>query len=566
MTEIKAMRKQVLKLMAAALLLLIVCLSLLGRAASASGSGDNSNAGVVVQPGQPAGVAPGGTAQPAGPFSFVEPTVRLPASSQAGTGEIILQSSTAQAAPPTLKDVDLPHPQAATVTFDLINDSNAPPNTWRYRATVYGLAASASQQHYADVIFAGTKKQTLIYTLTNQPAGSFAWSISKLPDPWVASGDRACTALSVTTKDAPATDVKVFSTLVEQSTKEAITLDNLRLCVRGSNCDAPQPITLPANVPTELQLCTTTAFHGNFHGAVILASRQKPDGDIILQNAQFSSFWAKLLGFILIFAGVLVAFWAKVWSRARLERDQALMPAILMRSQLDALQEALDQLKPVYHDVPVNIRTAIQDLRNELDDNVLDSRQFLPPSFPNPFGFSVDAAGYKAYLEARNPRVQLLSVLVKEGVVVAAAEDNGTLSDAQQTEVATAIRNIDAISTAAPSPDQALQQVQPILTTLHATLSGIPVAQAALVPASTSRSFEALQLEIQTISKGIWLLYGILTALSGLAVLILNNPGYGVPLDFVFAFFWGFGLPTTIQSLAPGSAATALNISIAKGS
>jgi hypothetical protein len=30
-------------------------------------------------------------------------------------------------------------------------------------------------------------------------------------------------------------------------------------------------------------------------------------------------------------------------------------------------------------------------------------------------------------------------------------------------------------------------------------------------------------------------LYGFLTALSGLAVLVLNNPGYGVPLDYIFA-------------------------------
>jgi hypothetical protein len=57
----------------------------------------------------------------------------------------------------------------------------------------------------------------------------------------------------------------------------------------------------------------------------------------------------------------------------------------------------------------------------------------------------------------------------------------------------------------------------------------------------------------------------VLTALTGVAVLILNNPGFGVPLDFVFSFFWGFGLPTTIGTLAPGSSATALNINIATG-
>ena len=69
---------------------------------------------------------------------------------------------------------------------------------------------------------------------------------------------------------------------------------------------------------------------------------------------------------------------------------------------------------------------------------------------------------------------------------------------------------------------------------------------------------------MQSISKGVWLLYGVLTALSGLVVLILNNPGFGIPVDLAFALFWGFGLPTTVAALAPGSAATALNIPIAK--
>lgn len=76
--------------------------------------------------------------------------------------------------------------------------------------------------------------------------------------------------------------------------------------------------------------------------------------------------------------------------------------------------------------------------------------------------------------------------------------------------------------------------------------------------------FDVLQLEMQTISIAVWLIYGLLTALSGFAVLVLNNAGFGVPLDLVFAFFWGFGLPTAIQSLTSGSAAAALNISIAK--
>jgi hypothetical protein len=161
-------------------------------------------------------------------------------------------------------------------------------------------------------------------------------------------------------------------------------------------------------------------------------------------------------------------------------------------------------------------------------------------------------------------------VLVKGGIVRAEAEDNGRLTAAQQELVLGAIKNIDSISanTPQPSPDQAFQLIQPILTNLHnALFPPLVAAPVGLITAPTSPAseVETLQLQIESISRGIWLLYGVLTALSGLAVLILSNPGFGIPLDFIFAFFWGFGLPTTVGALAPGSATSALNISVARG-
>jgi len=562
------MHKKAISLVVLALLALLLGP---GPGPSVAGAGnDNTNSTGPSQTVPPVANPLGTALVPAGPFSFAEPTIRLAAGLPDGAIEIILKSSTPQSGPPTIQDVDLPRPLAARVTFEQIPDSNAPANTWRYKAIVYGLAPASSQQHYATVTGADKKPQTLLYTVTNQPAGSFSWSVSKLPDPWVSSDDGACTAFTVTAKDASATNVTVSSTLVEQSTKNAITLDSLRLCNSGKKCEGTEPIMLQANVPTALQLCTTKTFHGTYHGAIVLAAREKPDGDIILQNAQFSSSLAKLGGFVLILIGVAFAFVVKVWARAKLERDQALVPVTRMRTQLNTLAATLSQLKPeVYREVPTRLNEAIQILLGELSDNVLDSEKFLPPRFANPFGFTVNAEGFKAYLEARNPRIKQLSVLVNEGVVPAVKEDNGTPAETQAA-VTEAIENIDALVKTTPDADQALLEVQRILNTLHLTLFPPPPnvinPQVAFVPATASTSFEALQLEIQSISKAVWVLYGILTAVSGFAFLILNNPGYGVPLDYIFAFFWGFGLPMTVQSLTPGSVASALNISIAKAS
>jgi hypothetical protein len=510
-----------------------------------------------------------------GPFSFAESPIRIPVNTQEGALEITLRSSVPQKTPPSLTDVELPHPPAAVVRFEAINDPNLQANTWRYKIWISGLVlANATQQRYAVVTY-GDNKQTISYIITNVPA-SFSWNISRVPEPWVGSNwlpTPICNEFTVTPKDSPATNVILgASTLVEQSTKEGISVGKLSLCrVDDGGCETAEPINLSANVPSHLRICTAEGFHGNFHGVITLASVQKPDGDTLLQSASFSSFLAKCGGLLLLCVGIYLAWWAKVWARARLERDQSLMPAILMRAQLAALQQILAGLQPKYRDAPSFLIKGLQGLLDELSDSTLDSHQFLPPKFPSPYGYTVDAAGYKAYLEARNPTLQLFSVLVKEGVVRARAEDNGRLTAEQQMDIVDAIKKIDSISANAPqpSPDQAFQSIQPILTNLHNILfpppAGAPAAVVAPAPPPPASTVETVQLQIQSISKGIWLLYGVLTALSGLAVLILSNPGFGIPLDFIFAFFWGFGLPTTVSALAPGSTASALNISVARG-
>lgn len=498
--------------------------------------------------------------------SFVDPTVRIPPGAQDGTSEISLRTPTAVSSVPTITDAPLPRPPAATVTFEPLGSNSVPSNIWRYRVMISGLSpATPAQQHYALVSYDNKKDQAVPYVLSNQ-SSSFSWSVSKLPDPWVVSPwkpDSVCTTFAVTPRDAPATGVTINSNLVEQSTKTAITMDKFKLCVVGTDCESTQTIDLPANATSQLKLCTTESFHGNYRGVASLSARQKPDGEVILQNVQFSSLLAKALGFVVIWGGVYIAWLSKVWARARVERDQALIPSIVMRAQLEKLRETIEHLPDQYQKVLVKIPAAIQDLLDQLSVATLDQRQFLPPKFPGPFGFTVDSAGYKSYLEARNPQIQLLALLINNGVMPAVAQDTGSMTVDKQSMVKAAVQQIDDLTTV--SADAARVQIPIILANLKKGLSGVTgAAEAALQTITAARELEVLQVEVQSIGKWIWLIYGLLTALTGLAVLILGNPGFGVPIDFIFAFFWGFGLPTTIQALAPGSAVSALNVSVAK--
>jgi hypothetical protein len=430
------------------------------------------------------------------------------------------------------------------------------------------VPAGVTQQRYAKATYADKKTtETFPYTVSNQAAAAFSWAMAKPPDPWVSSEfpmGPGCTSFTVTPKDSVATDVKVSAALVEQTTKGAITGDKLRLCTGSEACKDDKPIELlPANVPTQLMLCTTETFHGTFTGPVNLVARQKPEGEAILQKVQFSSFLAKFLGFILIVLGVGIAWLAKVYARARLERDQALLPAIEMRAQLESLKGTLESIKKEYASLCVNVPNLITRLLLELSTDELDRQQLIPPKFPPPFVPPKDnSAAYKKYLEDRNPQLQLVATLIKEGIAKAAAKDTGSISPELREKIKKAVTDIDAIANISPlpTPSVALNLIQPILRTLEPPGPEGDVE----APLSAAQEFKVVSLEIETISKAVWTLYALLTALAGLAVLILNNPGFGTPIDFVLAFFWGFALPTTVQALTPGSVATALNISIAR--
>ena len=495
---------------------------------------------------------------------FIEPAIRIAAGANDGSAEVSLRSARVQPSAPRLEDLPLPITAASVKFFPVEGSGSTPSNTWRYRVEVAGLGpAGLTQQRYAKVTYADQTPEIFSYMVSNQATTTFSWTISKPPDPWASSAlpwGPACTSFYVTPKDSAATDVRVTAALVEQTTRKAITSDKLRLCKERADCKGNEKIELPANVPSQLMLCTTETFHGNFTGLINLIAREKPDGEAILQKGQFSSFIVKSVGFVVIFAGVFIAWLAKVYARARMERNQALLPALEMRGQLESLQNRLMSIKTEYADLCTNIRKQITLLLNELSTAVLDQQHLIPPKLPNPFAGTIANVAYKQYLEDRNPRLQLLATLIKNGIVPAAAAH----TPQNQVNVEKAVQEIDQIANASPlpAPSDALSLIQVILTELQKQPGGPSPAPGG--PITVAHELKVINLEIESISKGIWILYALLTALTGLAALILINPGFGTCLDLLFAFFWGFALPTSIQSLAPGSVATALNISIAK--
>ena len=78
-----------------------------------------------------------------------------------------------------------------------------------------------------------------------------------------------------------------------------------------------------------------------------------------------------------------------------------------------------------------------------------------------------------------------------------------------------------------------------------------------------------LLIRVAHIVGAVWFLWAVLTLITGFAALILTNPAFGVPADYVKCFLWGIGVQMAgqqLQQLGPGSISTALGVSIPKTS
>lgn len=96
---------------------------------------------------------------------------------------------------------------------------------------------------------------------------------------------------------------------------------------------------------------------------------------------------------------------------------------------------------------------------------------------------------------------------------------------------------------------------------VHAALTALGAPMAAPAAARDPGS-QHLLLETAAANSLVWLGMLALTWAIGLFVLVLNNPGFGVPMDFLYCLIWGFGLPAAGQQLTGTSAATAIGITL----
>jgi hypothetical protein len=327
---------------------------------------------------------------------------------------------------------------------------------------------------------------------------------------------------------------------------------------------------LGAQQAAPLQLCLNDKFlwPGKYAGTLLLATNQKTDGQSVDITFYVRDRLLRILGLVLIVAGVGGSWFLKARTRPQLNRLQALAPAVYLNNQFAKLGMRLEELPQKYRDLLPGTQDDIEFFRDALSEEWIDINNYLPPAPPAPINAPrVDTEGYARFIGTASSRLDVLAV------VMDGAEEVETLSSAASPAPAlleAALEGLDKISTTDPVPsrDAAQARVREILTNLRTALAAEREERAALIaaaPVVVSRvypSYERIQAKIRHLNAGFWWAWAALTVVTGFDFLVLKNPLFGNPFDLVTAFIWGFGIPTLLGTVASSSVATALGISV----
>lgn len=453
---------------------------------------------------------------------------------------------------------------------------------WVLPFSVSGMPPGAELTRYFSFKL-GAADWTLAYQLSSPLAPAPSWSLKPLPVPvrTIAPGDPLPLSVNIS-GSLPVTGIRAAPVeLIEQGTKRKFAAGRLVLCPTPAVCEGG-PFQLEGSGMHSVWLVPRLAADdhvilrlrpGKYDGAVTLSSSDKPAGESVNLALHVTSWEWQLGGFVLILAGILAAWYFTSFIRQRLARDQMLMPAVMLRSDIDKMARTLGTLEPPVPTPDINAKLAeIDDL---LSDQTLE-RQGLPPRIPLPWpsaSASINADTFKRHLEALTGWISALQRIVDDGVAQLVRQkreftaSGAQLTGPQEKAFGTALRDLDQLAETKEPPAAAVLPglIEAQLGVFNDSLvaAGAVISAGALGGSGAStRSPQALRMRIALNGMFAWGFIGVVTALAGAYVLILSNTGFGTPLDLLSCLLWGLGLPagTLLASTTTGSIATTFSV------
>jgi len=465
--------------------------------------------------------------------------VRIPAGTRLGPSELLIQADGVAAGSterPVVKDTGT----APTTTFASAIDIPTGDRTrrlWRVPVAIAGFSSDGLMlPRTAEVTLGDQTPLSLQYWVSNLAAPVLSWRFDGLPAEWsISSG---CHALRITASGARATGIIVTSTLVEEKTKQPLlnlflSLDqhapasSVRLESAVNDNGEAVYLCMPADPPP-----------GKFIGNINVSAAEKPEGTAAGVIVHSTNRKVQILGTVLLLVGGFLALVFRVWAPGVASRAQALLAATTLRERGTEMRAAIDALA-----APAT-KYLLEDIIGSLRPSALEDK--LPPSIPSPFGGSSTSNDtFKKFIDEQAERLQKLRVIVA-----------GLLRAVQAGSPTSIVEQLDNL---APGIDTL--PIAEIRSRVFAILSSHEELERSTAEVTEPTS-QQLTLLLERVSLGVWLMWFGMTFAIGLGVLILNNPSFGIPIDFLYCALWGFGVPAAGQQLTNTSATTALNITL----
>jgi hypothetical protein len=507
-------------------------------------------------------------ADSAGTFSLTDSDIVIDAGATDGAAAMLLKveglnSDGLKASLGQPTDLKVPAPTKVEFTVHEL-DSTTTSRRWLLTTDIKGLPRDAVQKRYLSLDFQG-QTFTLPYTVSNKTTGSFTWSV-KWPPAELSLRAGEAMEINIAVQAIAATHVRVVQAALLEQTRKTLLDGGLTLCATAapSSC-SDAGLDLAANSTNRLWLRTNPnhTIVGKYVGTVIIGAAEKPDGESLSLTIYGTTVCRQFLGVLVIIIGVVCAWFVSTWSQNRLNRDQALLPAIMLAGRVQALEKIL-QNAPANANATdwTNTTVELGTLTSNLSEDALTTANFLPSAIPSPFkGGGPDMDGYKQFLTNATAKIVLLECLVDTGFTAVWKKIPPAPVAASLQAISDALRTIDAEAAKAPVPSPSAEGsiIQGALTKLDADLvkAGQAVAAVAAARAPTQpRTYQQINVEIRNLSGLVWFIFGGLSAAVGAYIVVVGNLGFGVLSDYFLCLFWGFGIPASGQQLAQSTMAS----------
>lgn len=370
-------------------------------------------------------------------------------------------------------------------------------------------------------------------------------------------------SLVVVTDTQAATNLRVVhATLQEAITGAQLPATSLALC-RSGGCG--ERVSLGRRAANRVELAVDSSFRhkGTFTGNVFLASDENPAGfapfELTVLSTTHSTRWA---GAGLILAGIAVGLLVTVVLRHRALRLQALLPATRLADQARGLRAEVQAAEKL-GDTPLPETLArLERVSSELAESNLEALGYVPGRFAPTVPATDASAAYGEFLERIAHEIAVVQLVVVRGFRPVAA----MWPQQQLPAINAALCKLDPIAAHTASIDAAAPLVAAVRTELD--VAGKTALHAERVEEPAGRpSVQEVRVAFQRTNASLWLVWALVTWVTGIVALIATNYAFGAGLDYYKCFLWGIGVQVAgnqLQQLTPSSVATAFSISMPK--